>query len=87
MNFSLGKNLENYVASLVASGPFNNASEVVRDALRLHQERQLKMAALKAELQLGFDDLDAGRVQSYDSADALADDIIRRGRDRLNAND
>ena len=34
MNFSLGKNWENYVSQQVQSGQFNNASEVVRDALR-----------------------------------------------------
>ena len=34
MNFSLGKTWERYVAEQVESGLFNNASEVVRDALR-----------------------------------------------------
>ncbi len=29
--------MDQYVADQVANGPFNNASEVVRDALRLHQ--------------------------------------------------
>ncbi|MCB1467132.1 MAG: type II toxin-antitoxin system ParD family antitoxin [Rhizobiaceae bacterium] len=37
MNVSLGKKLEQYVAKQVADGPFNNASEVIRDALRMHQ--------------------------------------------------
>lgn len=39
MNFSLGDVLEQYIAWQVKNGPFNNASEVVRDALRMHQLR------------------------------------------------
>ena len=43
MNVSLGKIWEDYVSKQVGSGQFNNASEVVRDALRLQQERLLKL--------------------------------------------
>lgn len=37
MNVSFTQKQEDYIANQVASGDFQNASEVVRDALRLHQ--------------------------------------------------
>lgn len=50
MNVSLGKKLEDYVVRQVESGPFNNASEVVRDALRLHEEHYLEIEKWRREL-------------------------------------
>ena len=40
MNVSLTAELEKYVRRKVASGLFNNASEVIREALRLHVEKE-----------------------------------------------
>ncbi len=62
MNVSLGKIWENYVNKQVGSGQFNNASEVVRDALRLQQERLLKLEVLRREVNLGVDSLARGHV-------------------------
>jgi len=39
MNVSIGKNLETYVEWQLKNGPFNSASEIVRDALRMHQAK------------------------------------------------
>jgi putative addiction module CopG family antidote len=40
MNVSLTVELEKYIRRKVASGLYNNASEVIRDALRLHVARE-----------------------------------------------
>jgi putative addiction module CopG family antidote len=40
MNVSLTAELEKYVRGKVASGLYNNASEVIREALRLHVENE-----------------------------------------------
>jgi putative addiction module CopG family antidote len=40
MNVSLTAELERYVRRKVASGLYNNASEVIREALRLHVENE-----------------------------------------------
>ena len=77
MNFSLGKNWEKYVADQVSSGHFNNASEVVRDALRLQQQHLMKLAALKRDLEAGNDSVKAGRVSR-----ARPEDIIAKARSR-----
>jgi antitoxin ParD1/3/4 len=73
MNVSLGTAWEGYVAERVNSGEFNNASEVVRDALRRQQEQLLKLEALRREVQAGSASLDAGRVVK-----TTAEDVIRR---------
>lgn len=77
MNFSLGKNWEKYVADQVSSGQFNNASEVVRDALRLQQEHLLKLEALKRDLEAGVESVKAGRISR-----AGPEEIIAKARSR-----
>ena len=61
MNVSLTPVLEKLIQKKVKSGAYNNASEVVREALRLLEEqdtiKELKLQKLKSELQLGIDQL------------------------------
>lgn len=59
----LGEYLENYVATLVTSGRYNSKSEVLREGVRLVQEREKKLAALDAALARGIADVEAGRVK------------------------
>jgi antitoxin ParD1/3/4 len=58
----LGSNLESYVTSLVTSGRYHSKSEVLREGVRLVQEREARLAALDAALARGLADADAGRV-------------------------
>ena len=62
MNVSLTPALEKLIHKKVKSGVYNNASEVVREALRLLEEqdkiKELKLSKLKAELQVGINQLD-----------------------------
>ena len=64
MNFSLTPQLEQFIRDQAESGRYNNASEVVREALRLlrntEEERQLKMARLREAIQVGRDDIANG---------------------------
>ena len=71
MNFSLNKHQEAYIEAQTRSGPFSNASEVVRDALRLHEEHYLRLSVLRQQVQQGVDDIEAGRIST-----AGPDDII-----------
>jgi antitoxin ParD1/3/4 len=59
----LGSQLEKFVASLVKSGRYNSKSEVLREGLRLLQEREARLAALDAAIARGIADADAGRVK------------------------
>ena len=49
-SYSLGNHFESFVQGQLASGRYNNASEVLRDALRLMEERDAKLQALRATL-------------------------------------
>jgi antitoxin ParD1/3/4 len=54
-------NLESFVASLVASGHYNSMSEVLREGVRLIQEREARLSALDVSIARGSVDADAGR--------------------------
>ena len=75
MNVSLTPELEHIVDQKVKSGLYNSASEVVREGLRLLQQRDemrdAKLHALRAEIQKGIDDLEAGRI--YDGPSTMAE--------------
>ncbi len=58
MNISLTPQLEAFVKRKLDSGLYYSASEVIRDGLRLLEEkdhmREMKLAELKKEIQLGL---------------------------------
>ena len=58
----LGQTLETFVARLVATGRYNSKSEVLREGVRLIQEREARLAALDASIARGLADAEAGRV-------------------------
>jgi antitoxin ParD1/3/4 len=75
-SYTLGKHFESFVRSQLASGRYNNASEVLRDALRLMEERERRMAALDASIERGITDIDSGRVHDLDQVcDALDEEL------------
>ena len=63
----LGGNLEEVVTQLVKSGRYNSRSEILREGVRLVQERESKLAALDASIRRGLADADAGRVHDLES--------------------
>lgn len=72
MNVSLTPELENIVELKVKGGLYNSASEVVREGLRLLQQRdemrEIKLEALRKEIQKGTDSLEAGRYRDLSTA-------------------
>ncbi len=64
MSADLGKNLEKFVTKLVATGRYRSKSEVLREGVRLIQERETRLSALDASIARGMADTDAGRVKS-----------------------
>jgi antitoxin ParD1/3/4 len=79
MNVSLTPQLEALVQRKVESGLYSSASEVMREALRLLEERDrlrsMRLEALRAEIQQG---LDSGEPTLLDMSAIKA-----RGRKRL----
>ena len=64
-NINLTDHLDRFVESQVSSGRYSNASEIVRDALRLleveEQERRAKLKTLRQAAKQGFDEIDQGK--------------------------
>ncbi len=72
INADLGAQLETFVSGLVASGRYHSPDEVLREAVRLFQERETRLATLDAAIERGFADIAAGRVTpAADVFDAL----------------
>jgi antitoxin ParD1/3/4 len=67
-SYTLGKHFEVFVQTQLSSGRYNNASEVLRDALRLMEERERRSKALDSAIQRGMGDIKAGRVHDLDEA-------------------
>jgi len=58
----LGKTLETYVQELVKGGRYGSKSEVLREGIRLIQERETQQEALKILITQGIADIEAGRT-------------------------
>ncbi len=71
MNFSLTPSLEQFVRDRAASGDYNNASEVVREAIRLlkraEERRALKLERLRAAIRDGDEAVARGDVSEVNS--------------------
>lgn len=78
MNFSIPRALESFIRKLVKSGHYGNASEVVREALRLlmleMKSREKKLADLRRAIQKGID--------SGPAVEMNIEDIIAEARRR-----
>jgi antitoxin ParD1/3/4 len=82
-SYTLGQHFEAFIQAQLASGRYNDASEVVRDALRLMEERERRLAAVDAALERGLADIEAGRVHDADAVfDELEDRYDRMARER-----
>lgn len=64
MHVSLTPELEKAVKAKVESGLYNNASEVIREALRLALRAESENDWLKREAAIGFAQLEAGETVS-----------------------
>ncbi|HYG25542.1 MAG TPA: type II toxin-antitoxin system ParD family antitoxin [Caulobacteraceae bacterium] len=76
---NLGNQLEGVVTELVKSGRYNSRSEILREGVRLVQEREARLKALDAGIRRGLADAKAGRV--HDLEDVFAE-LDRRYADK-----
>ena len=74
-NVVLTDHQAHFVEQLVVSGRYQNASEVLREGLRLMERRETedaaRLAALRDAARTGIADMDAGKFQSFASHEAL----------------
>lgn len=73
-SYTIGDHYEAFVRQLVESGRYASASEVMRDGLRLLEEReqlrQIKLAALREAIQEG---LESGPAEPWDIEEIIAE--------------
>jgi len=78
MNVSLTPELERFIGELVEGGRYRSASEAVRGAIRLLQdreaERSAKLEALRRSIEMGVEELDRG---GQASADEVFEEILK----------
>lgn len=67
-SISLGNHFDDFIKGRINNGRYKNASEVVRAGLRLLEEHENKVQALKDAIQEG---LDSPRVENFDFKDNL----------------
>jgi antitoxin ParD1/3/4 len=74
-NVVLTKHQEDVIETLVGSGRYQNASEVLREGLRLVEQREVEDAAklevLRQAASVGFGALDRNQFREFDSPDEL----------------
>ena len=60
---ALGSYFEDFIKVQIANGRYNNASEVIRAGLRLLEDNESRIVALKAAIKEG---LDSGIAEDFD---------------------
>lgn len=70
MNVSIGKRWEDFVNDLVKEGRYGSQSEIVREGLRLVEEREAKLKALRETIDAS---IAKGGSHSAEEVDAYVD--------------
>ena len=72
-NISLTTEQDAFVQEVVEAGEYQNASEAIRDALRVllqrRKEDSLRLKALRAQIKVGTDAVERGDFTEVDDAD------------------
>lgn len=81
-NIVLTDHQEHLVGTLVKVGRYQNASEVLREGLRLVEEKELqhqqKLLALREAVAEGLQDIEEGRTVSLGVGEEITDYLTRR---------
>lgn len=94
MNVSLTPELENLVNEKVKSGLYNSASEVIRESLRLLQERdmlkEIRRNELRREIMLGVEQIRNGEyteIKSPEELKSFTEQVIKDAREKYGKQD
>lgn len=77
-SIALGDKLTEYTRKKVESGEFGSTSEVIRDALRLHEERDLRIERLRELVREGEE---SGPAEPFDLNQFLGEMHERHAKD------
>ncbi len=86
-NVVLTEQQETFVKQMVSSGRYQNASEVLREGIRLIQRQERKYEAqlkgLREAAKIGIADIDSGNFQSFDTPEQLNRHLEELARDAI----
>ncbi len=75
------------VTRLVGSGRYQNASEVIREGLRLIERREIeddaRLSALREAVVNGATDIDEGRYRDFNTTESLRDHLSAMANEAL----
>ena len=75
-SISLGNHFESFIEHTISDGRYTNASEVIRAGLRLLEEEENRVLALRKALQEG---MDSGRANDFEPKKFLESLKARKG--------
>jgi antitoxin ParD1/3/4 len=79
MNVSVGERWEAFVEKVVKDGRYGSASEVVREGLRLVEEREAKLKALRDEINAAIEE---GGDNSAEDIERMLDGLAAGSRSK-----
>ena len=86
-NVVLTEHQASFVEQLVSSGRYQNASEVLREGLRMIERRAAeespRLVALQEAARIGIADIEAGRFQTFTTPDALGQHLAGLAADAI----
>lgn len=75
MNVNLSETFEQYIEAQLGTGRYNNASEVIREALRLKMQQdevyQAKLEALRSDIGKALGQVEAGQHSPWNKEEFL----------------
>ena len=75
LNVVLTNHQANFIEQLVSSGRYQNASDVLREGLRLIEQREAddasRLVTLRSAVKIGIADFDRGHFMTFDTSEAL----------------
>ena len=77
--FSLGDSYDGILSDLVRNGRFGTETEAVRAGIRMLADYELKMQALRRDIQKADDEIESGLGKEYASGAELLKDVMNEG--------
>ena len=72
-SISLGEHFDSFISEQLHSGRFSSTSEVVRAGLRLLEDSETKLTALREHLAIGEEQANRGEFADYSLNDLIAE--------------
>ena len=76
-----------FIASLVSTGRYQNASEVMREGIRLVERQEVeigaRLEAIRDAVRTGIEDIAERRFSEFDGREALRNHLVRLARHAL----